>query len=146
LVMQHGPVISDPRPSHELLVILEEVIQHQEAGNSFGLLTKLTKRRWFEFAEKVRLGSRALQLDDRTHVRAAHALVRMRQLRSELIERWQRQMERQGGLPCSELGQRPEQVCKQFVPQILSCLEWHTKTWQPLEKQFQQLGFHWSVF
>jgi len=56
LVMEHGPDVSDPRPPHELLAIIEEIIQHQEAGNSFGLLTKLTKRHWFEFKEKVRLG------------------------------------------------------------------------------------------
>ncbi len=146
LVMQHGPDVSDARPPYELLAVVEEIIQHQEAGNSFGLLTKLTKRHWFEFAEKVRLGSRGLQLNDPNHLRAVRALLRMQQLRSELVQRWGRQMERQGGLPCSELGERPEQVCKQFVPQIQSCLEWHATTWQPLENQFQQLGFQWSAF
>src|SRR5208283_6136507 len=49
LVLEHGPVISDTRPPHELLVVVEEIIHHSEAGNSFGLLTKLTKRHWFEF-------------------------------------------------------------------------------------------------
>ena len=73
-------------------------------------------------------------------------ILRMRQLRSELVERWKRQMACQGGLACSELGERPEQVCKQFVPQIQICLEWHTSTWQPLENQFQQLGFQWAAF
>lgn len=146
LVMQHGPEVSDSRPPHELLVMVEEIIQHQEAGHSFGLLTKLTKRHWFEFKEKVRVGRRALELNDATHLRAVRALLRMRQLRAELVERWERQMECLGGLACSELGERPEQVCKQFVPQIQLCLEWHTSTWQPLENQFQQLGFQWAAF
>jgi hypothetical protein len=146
LVMQHGPDVFDQRPPEELLTMVEEIIQHQNAGNSFSLLTKLTKRHWFEFAEKVRVGSRSLQLNNGNHLKAVRALLRMRQLRSELVGRWERQMERQGGLPCSELGERPEQVCKQFVPQINSCLEWHTTTWQPLENKFQQLGFQWSAF
>src|SRR5690349_12623585 len=53
---------------------------------------------WFEFKEKVRVGRRALELDDATHLRAVRALLRMRQLRSELVERWERQMACQGGL------------------------------------------------
>lgn len=146
LVMEHGPDVSDPRPPHELLAMVEEIIRHQEAGSSFGLLTKLTKRHWFEFKEKVRVGRRALELNDATHLRAVRAFLRMRQLRSELVERWERQMARQGGLACSELSERPEQVCKQFVPKIQLCLEWHTSTWQPLENQFQQLGFQWAAF
>lgn len=146
LVMQHGPDISDARQPHELLPIVEEILQHHEAGKSFGLLTKLTKRHWFEFADKVRIGSRALQLNDRNHLHAVRALLRMRQLRSELVERWARQMECQGSLARSELGEKPEHVCRQFVPQIQACLEWHATTWQPLENQFQQLGFQWSTF
>lgn len=70
----------------------------------------------------------------------------MRQLRAELVERWERQMACQGGLACSELSERPEQVCKQFVPQIRVCLEWHAATWLPLEGEFHRLGFRWSAF
>ncbi len=146
LVMQHGPEVSDPRPPHELLPMVEEIILYQEAGNSFGLLAKLTRRPWFEFAGKVRVGGRELQLGDGNHLRAVRALLRMRLLRAELVARWGRQMERQGGLACAELGDTPEQVCRQFVPRILTCLEWHTVTWQPLENQFRQLGFQWAGF
>lgn len=146
LVIEHGPDLSDPRPPHELLPLVEEIIRYQEAGNSFGLLARLTRRHWFEFQAKVRVGSRAMELSDATHLRAVKALLRMRQLRSELVERWERQMACQGGLACSDLGDRPEQVCKQFVPQILMCLEWHACTWEPLEREFQRLGFGWSAF
>ena len=146
LVIEYGPDVSDTRPPHELLPLLEEIIQHAQAGNSFGLIAKLTKRHWFEFKEKVRIGGRALQLNHLTHLRAVRALLRMRQIRSELIERWERQMACQGGLACSELGERPEQACKQFVPQIKDCLKWHPSTWQSLEGEFQRLGFRWSAF
>jgi very-short-patch-repair endonuclease len=146
LVLEHGPVISDTRPPHELLVVVEEIIHHSEAGNSFGLLTKLTKRHWFEFREKAQVRSRVLDLNNSADLRAVRALLRMRQLRSELIGRWERQMACQGGPACSELGDRPEQVCKQFVGTIHTCLEWHNSTWQPLESEFQRLGFLWSAF
>lgn len=146
VVMQHGPDVSDPRPPHELLKLVEEIIRHQEAGNSFGLLAKLTKRHWFEFKEKVRVSSRILDLSDPAHLRAVRALLQTRELRAELISRWERQVSRQGGLASSGLGEKPEQVCRQFVPQIRHCLEWHTATWQPLENEFQRLGFRWSAF
>ena len=58
LVVEHGPAISDPRPPHELLPLVEAIIKHSEAGNSFGLLTRLTRRHWCEFMAKVRLGNR----------------------------------------------------------------------------------------
>ena len=141
LVMEHGPDVSDPRPPNELLVMVEEIIRHQEARNSFGLLTKLTKRHWFEFKEKVRVGRRALELNNATHLRAVRAFLRIRQLRSDLLDRWERMK-----MPLLDLGENPERVYKQFVPQIQLCLEWHTSTWQPLENQFQQLGFQWAAF
>ncbi|MDE2059590.1 MAG: AAA family ATPase [candidate division NC10 bacterium] len=146
LVIEHGPNLSDPRPPHELLSLVEEIIRYQEAGNSFGLLARLTRPHWFEFKAKVRVGSRAIELSDATHLRAVKALLRMQQLRSELVERWERQMACQGGLACSDLSDRPEQVCKQFVPQIRMCLEWQARTWQPLESEFHRLGFGWSAF
>src|SRR5262249_46405580 len=141
LVIQHGPEVSDPRPAHELLVIVEEIIQHHEAGNSFGLLTKLTKRHWFDFKDNARVGNRPFELDNSTHLHAVRARLRMQCLRSDLVERWQRQMARQAGLDRSELGERPEEVCKQFVAQIQACLNWHASTWQPLEEEFRRLGF-----
>lgn len=146
LVMEHGPEISDLRPPHELLLLVEEITQHQEAGKSFGLLVKLNKRHWFEFKEKVLVGGREMELNNATHLRAVRALLRTRQLRSELVERWERQMASHGGLPSSELSEQPEQVCRQFVPQIRVCLDWHASTWQPLERDFQRLGFRWSSF
>jgi very-short-patch-repair endonuclease/Cdc6-like AAA superfamily ATPase len=146
LVMEHGPEVSDPRPPHELLALVDEIVQQHEAGKSFGLLAKLTKRHWFEFKEKARIGNRAFELNNSAHLRAVRALLRMSQLRFELVARWERLMARQGALACSELGEKPEQVCKQFVPQIQDCLEWHVSTWQPLEGKFQRLGFQWSAF
>ncbi|HLX69372.1 MAG TPA: AAA domain-containing protein, partial [Verrucomicrobiae bacterium] len=146
LIMEHGPEISDSRTPRELLPLVEAMIQHKEAGHSFGRLTKLTHRNWFDFAGNVRIGQRALDLDDAGQLRAVRALLRLRHLRAELVERWSRQMAPQGGLTCSDLSERPEQVCRQFVPQIQHCLEWQTATWQPLEEQMQRLGFNWPAF
>jgi hypothetical protein len=120
--MQYGPEISDPRPPQELLQLIDAIIKHCEAGKSFGLLTKFTHGDWFEFAEQVRIGDGPLKLNDSSHLYALRALLRLQQSRFQLIERWERQIERQGGLARHELGEKPEQVCKQLVPQIRACL------------------------
>ena len=146
LVVQHGPVISDPRPPHEHLPLIEEIIAHSEAGKSFGLLTKLTKRRWFEFIEKVRVGNRDLDPKNISHLQAVRADIRIRVLREDLVERWGRLIACQGGPACADLTEKPEQVCKLFVNRIQTCLEWHVSTWLPLENEFHRLGFQWSAF
>jgi very-short-patch-repair endonuclease len=146
LVIEHGPAISDPRPAHELLPLVEEIIAHSEAGNSFGLLTKLTRRHWFEFIEKVRVSNRALNPKNISHLKAVRADIRIRVLREDLLQRWSRLIACQGGPACADLTEKPEQVCKQFVTRIQTCLEWHISTWQPLESEFNRLGFLWSAF
>jgi very-short-patch-repair endonuclease len=146
LVMEHGPMLADKREPHELLAIVDEIIHHREAGHSCGVMTRLTKRHWHEFQEKVRVNNRPLDLNDSTQLQAVRALLRIRHLRAELVQRWGRQMACSGGLACADLSDQPEKVCKQFVPQIQTCLDWHTTVWQPLEAQFDRLGFYWGKF
>jgi len=146
LIMEHGPEISDPRPAHELLPVIEEMIAHREAGGSFGLMTKLTHRAWFELPAQIRVGKRPLDPSNPVHLSAVRALLRLSVVRTELVERWGRQMTPHGGLASAELGAEPEQVCKQYVPQLRACLDWQTAVWEPLEKEFARAGFRWPRF
>jgi very-short-patch-repair endonuclease/Cdc6-like AAA superfamily ATPase len=146
LVMEHGPMLADQREPHELLPLVEEIIHYRDAGHTIGLMTRLTKRTWHEFREQARVNERPLDLNDLTQLRAIRALLRIRQLRAELVQRWARQMACNGGLPCADLSDQPENVCKQYVPLIQACLDWHTTRWQPLEAGFERLGFRWSTF
>jgi very-short-patch-repair endonuclease len=145
-VMEHGPVISDERAPHELLPLVDEIIRHAESGGSFGSITKLMHRPWFDFKERVRTGQRPLELGEMAHLRAVRAALRIRQLRADLVGRWERQMVPRGGIAVAELGEHPEQVCKQYVPRIRFALAWHGTAWFLLEHKFGQLGFHWPRF
>jgi very-short-patch-repair endonuclease/Cdc6-like AAA superfamily ATPase len=146
LVMENGPMLADTRDPHELLPLVEEIIRYREAGHSIGLMSRLTKRAWHEFQEKVRVNDRSLNLNDLAQLRAVRALLRIRLLRTELVQRWARQMACNGGLPCAELSDQPENVCKQYVPLIQASLDWHSTIWLPLEAEFSRLGFRWSLF
>jgi len=146
LVMEHGPTVSGQRLPHDLVLIVDEIIEHARDGKSFGLLTKLTKRHWFEFRETVRVGVHPLDFSKMDHLRAVRALLRMEQLRADLRQRWSRQMAEKGAIHSTELGERPEQACKQFVPFIQQCLDWHSAIWQPLEREFERVGFNCGGF
>jgi very-short-patch-repair endonuclease len=145
-VMEHGPVIADDREPHELLPLVEEIIRHAESGGSFGSIAKLVHRPWFDLKDRVRIGSRPLELGELAQLRAVRAALRIRQLRSDLIGRWARQMVPRGGLAVAELGEHPEQVCKQYVPRLRFALAWHGTAWQQLGGKFEQLGFQWPRF
>jgi very-short-patch-repair endonuclease len=146
LVIAHGPQIEDPRPPRELLPIVDEVIAHIEAGKSFGRLTKFTKPHCHLLINAVKISNRAPVLDDSKHFRAVRASLRMPIVRQELVERWERLMTAQGGPPASELSDKPEQVCRPFVSQIQTCLDWHGSTWLALETKFKRLGFNWPAY
>lgn len=146
IVMEHGPEVSDARSAHDLLVLVDEVIEHSKSGGSFGLLTKITKRHWFEFREKVRVANRPLSLENTAHLSAVRASLRIQQLRSDLRQRWDRQMAPKGAIGATQLGERPEQACRQFVPLVKRCLGWHDGTWRRLETEMERVGFRCAVF
>jgi very-short-patch-repair endonuclease len=146
LVMALGPQVNDQRPPHELLPVVDEIIQHIENGKSFGLVTRLTKPACHQLIGAVRIANRSPMLNESTHFRAVRALLRIQIVRQELVERWERQIAAQDGPTSSELSERPEQVCQQFISLIQTCIEWHRSTWLTLEAEFHRLGFKWSTY
>jgi very-short-patch-repair endonuclease len=146
VVMAHGPQIDDQRPPHVLMPIVEEITLHIEAGKSLGIVTKLTQPGWHRLAESVRIGGRGPTLNDPVHFRAVRALLRIQIVRQDLVGRWERQIAGQGGPTSAELGDKPEQVCRQFISRIRACCDWHVSTWIPLESEFRRSGFRWSAY
>jgi very-short-patch-repair endonuclease len=146
MVMFHGPRVDDQRPPRELLPIVDEIIQHIEDGKTFGLLTKVTKPACHQLIGSVQIGSRRPNLKESAHFRAVRALLRIQIVRQELVERWERQITAQGGPSSSDLGDKPEQVCRPFIPLIQTCIAWHASSWLTLEDEFRRLGFGWSAY
>lgn len=146
LIMEHGPTINDQRSVHIILPIINEIVNHAEVGNSFGVLVKMTKRHWFQFLENAQIGGKPINLKNKEHLQAIQAFLNVISLREELSARWERQMVKGGAPAITELGDKPEQVCRQFVTGIKDSLDWHSQSWIPLEAELNRLGFNWSAY
>jgi len=145
-IMAHGPRIDDQRSPSQLLPIVDEIIQHINGGGSFGLFSRLRHPEWQKIISATKIGNRKPILDEATQFNAVRALLRTQLSRQELVERWERQISAHGGPTGAELGERPEQVCRQWVPLIQTCLDWYGSTWLALELDFQRLGFDWPAY
>lgn len=146
LVMEYGPTVTDPRPVHKTLPIIDEIVAFVENGSSFNLFTRVTKRHWYQFLETAQIGGKAIDLKNKQHLRTIQAFLHVISLREELCARWNRQMVHGGAPTVEELGDKPEQVCRQFISGIKDSLDWHDQVWIPLESELNRLGFKWIVY
>ena len=146
LVMEYGPIVADQRPADELLLIVDEMIGHVEKNGTHNFLTRITKSHWYTFIGAVQINGRVADVTQVTHLRAVRAHLRSVQCREELKSRWSRQMVPGGAPSLLELGDKPEQVCRQFVQRIHAALDWHLAVWLPLEADLERLGFRWKTY
>ncbi len=146
LIMEHGPTVADLRPVHITLPIINEIVAFVEKGNSLGLMARMTKRPWFQFLKTIQIGGKPIHLKKKEHLFAVQAYLKVNSLREELCARWERRMAPGGAPAIAELGDKPEQICRQFIPNIKDSLDWHNKVWLPLESELNRLGFNWSAY
>jgi very-short-patch-repair endonuclease/DNA polymerase III delta prime subunit len=146
LIMEHGPTTTDSRPVHITLPIINEIVSFVESGNSLGVLARMTKRPWFQFLKTIQIGGKPIHLKKKEQLFAVQAYLKVHSLRQELCARWERRMVPGGAPDIPELGDKPEQICRQFIPNIRDSLDWHSKVWLPLESELNRLGFNWPVY
>lgn len=146
LIMEYGPTVTDPRPIDITLPIIDKIVTFLEKGNSLGVMARLTNRPWFQFLQTVQIGGKSINLKKKEHLLAVRAYLRVLNLREELCARWERQMIHGGAPTIKDLGEKPEQVCRQFITSIRDSLDWHHKVWLPLESELSSLGFNWLAY
>lgn len=142
IIMRHGPELAEEIPPKEAERILEGIVSYLRHGGNLGPFKLLLHRDWKRLVEssKVR-GSRPSTLED---FEALLAAARLRTARSELVQRWRRQMVAIGA-PDIE-GPEPERVCRQFIPEIKRCLAWYGQVWELLINELRAQGFDWDAF
>lgn len=143
-LLRYAPTLSDQIPLEEQKRIVDEVIGHFESHRSLGRMTLLMHPGWKRFVRETRVGGGPPRTVE--HFYALRDLVRLRNLRLQLAGRWDRQLANLGASASAEMGERVEDVCAQFIPLIIDCLDWHERVWEPLERELQNLSFRWDAF
>jgi len=146
LVLEHGPSFNDSRGHNELLPLADEAINFYESGKTFNVVTKLTKRHLVEYVNAILIDGQPPKKLTLNHLKAAKALLTIAKLRQELIGRWDRQMYVGGAPSSASLGEKPEEICRQYAQIIQECLSWNENIWGPLEKKLNDVGFNWNTY
>jgi very-short-patch-repair endonuclease len=145
LMIRHAPKLPDNTPLPLQKSIVGGVIRHLERGRRLGLFFRLTHpahRSWVAGASV-----KGRPPGDIEEFKALAVLIDLTMAREELIERWDRQMASLGAPASSDLAREhkePERPCRQYVPEIRACLDWHADSWVPIESMLKQLGFPWE--
>lgn len=143
-LLRYGPTLAPGEPLDQQIHILEDLIQHLTNGGRIGFWDRLRRPSWKRLIAAVSVSGR----EPKT-LEEFQALLMCAQLelaRKGLLARWERQMTPLDGPTVSDLGDRPEQACRQFVGPIRRALDWHADVWTPLEAVFPKVGFRWSAF
>src|SRR5262249_54373866 len=78
------------------------------------------------------------------HFEALRAGIRVSLMRRELVARWERQMRARGAAGADQLGDEPERICAQFLPQLEDALSWYPQLLKPAIESLKTMGFNWE--
>lgn len=143
-LIEYNPLVPEHVLPQEVESVLEDIIQHLKNGGSLNFVKMITKGNWKLLINQSQVnGNPPSRLE---HFEALKALVDLRNTRTRLLERWERQVTVLQGPARAELGLEPEHSCRQFVAFITESLDWYTKRWTPLVEKLQTSGFLWKEF
>ena len=143
-LVKFGPQLASDLTLEEQERIAREIFTHLEMGGKIGSFTLFTHKAWGQFVEQTRVNDERPRFPE--HFLALRQLCRLKSLRKDLATRWDRQVAPLGVPPSSEMGEEVEKTLMQFCDAIDDCLNWHDRTWLPLQKQLVDLGFRWDKF
>jgi hypothetical protein len=109
-IMAHGPELPQGRAVGEAAAMLGEIVIFLEAGRSFGLKTKLTRRVWHQLIEASRVEGRAPRTLD--EFRALRAMAELEESRNRFAARWRRTVESLSRPTVESLGHWPERAAQ----------------------------------
>ena len=142
--LKYGPEPSSQLPLEEQERIAGEILAHLEDGGKLGSIALFTHKAWVHFLEQTKINGERPRLPE--HFHALRQLSRLKILRKDLAARWDRQMAELGAPHASEMGEDIEKTLMQFCDTLEDCLNWHERTWLPLQQQLEDLGFNWDGF
>ncbi len=146
-MIRHAPKLAQNLPLTLQKSITGGVIRHLDRGGRLSLFFRLTHPAYRSWVAGASVKGRPPE--DSEQYEALAVLIDLTMAREELIERWDRQMASLGAPASGDLAREhmePERPCRQYVPEIRACLDWHANSWAPIESGLKQLGFQWERF
>lgn len=143
-LVKYGPQTSDGSTAKEQERLAAEILAHLEDGGKLGSLTLFRHKDWSQFIEHTKVNSARPRLAE--HFHALRQFFRLKGLREDLSARWDRQAATLGAARSSEMGEEVEKTLMQYCESIEDCLGWQERTWLPLQRRLEDLGFRWDKF
>ena len=144
MFVKYGPEISNSCALKEQELIASEILAHLESGGRLSSFTLFTHKSWSQFLEQTKVNDARPRLTQ--HFHALRQLLHLKGLREDLRARWDRQVATLGTPHSSEMGEEVEKTLMQYCDSIEKCLVWQERTWLPLQRRLEDLGFRWEKF
>ena len=141
-LLEHGPQVPGEYCNESGLKIAAEIVEHLGSGKRLGSMQLLMNPQWKAFKKAARVGSSEPVRAE--HFEALQASIRIALKRRELVARWDRQMTALGAVGSEQLGEEPERICSQFLPQLEDALQWHSRLLQPAIEGLKLMGLNWE--
>jgi very-short-patch-repair endonuclease len=141
-LLKHGPQVPEEYCSESGLKLVAEILDHLGEGKGLGGMQLLMNPQWKSFKRAARVGDS--QPTRTEHFQALHASIGIALRRRELVARWERQMTPLGAPAGEQLGEEPERICSQFLPQLEDALNWHSQLLKPAIEGLKLMGLNWD--
>ncbi len=132
-IFRIGPQANQECVAEEGVRTLDEILGHLSTTQTISSFSFILHPSWKRFVSGTRVSGRPPRTAE--DFRLLRAYIELRRARSELRNRWKRQMESLGAFDAEQLGDAPEQVCSQYIRSISDCLVWFEQVWKPLETE-----------
>jgi len=141
-LLKHGPQVPEEYCSEAGLKLVAEILDHLGEGKGLGGMQLLMNPQWKAFKNVARVGDAPPTRVE--HFQALHAAIGITLRRRELVARWERQMTPLGAAGAEQLGEEPERICSQFLPQLEDALNWHSRLLAPAIEGLKAMGLDWD--
>lgn len=136
LILKYGPKIR-AIDDQNLFSASIQVVEHLRSGKRISFFSTVFKSSWKKLVRDSTVDSgppSALE-----HFESLLALFETTKLRSELLKRWERQVQAIGGPSLNK--DEPEKHAYSFIAGLNFSLEWKEKGWREIESILQKSGF-----
>jgi very-short-patch-repair endonuclease len=141
-LLKHGPRVPEEYLSEAGLKLCGEILEYLGEGKRLGGMQLLMNPAWKAFKRAARVGDSPPTRTE--HFQALHASIAIALKRRELLARWERQMTALGAADGERLGEEPERIASQFVPQLEDALNWHSQLLTPAIEGLKAMGLDWD--